>query len=215
MAKRGHRITLDRAFLAVTALFVLGGFMALGFLRNVSAENRAPLVMISSTGILVSLAGLMLLHVFWRRMRRWTWQRAMTSWHRSSLAGISPKFALPDSMLDGELRQLAVQVFSRIGYRIAARTDEGAYLTLINPDGKLELVACKQQPAPVELHHVYSLDLEMKRTKAVCGFFWAPVGFTSEAMDWVTHRPIVLADRLEIERFVDCAEAKGSRFLES
>ena len=117
-------------------------------------------------------------------------------------------------LLEDGLRHLAIQIYSQIGYRISKREAGDGYLQLINPDGRIELIACKQQLDLIELHHVYSLYLEMNFTKAVRGFFWAPAGFTSEALDWVVHRPIVLADKHEIGRLVDCAEAKGSRFLE-
>lgn len=215
MPKQGLRITLDKAFLAITALFVMGGFMALGFLQRISEENRALLVIIISTGIIVSVVCMMSIGIVRRRLRRWTWQRAMASWNRSSRTATPPKFSLPDPLAEPELRQLAIQMYSRMGYRIANRPNEGMYLTLINPDGKLELVACRHQPTLLELHHIYSLELEMKRLKAVCGFFWAPEGFANEAVDWVKHRSIVLADRFEIGRFVDCARAKGSHLLES
>jgi hypothetical protein len=214
MSKHGHRITLDKAFLAITALFVLGGFMALGFLQNQSQENRALLVIVSSTGMIASLACLGLLSVFWRRLRRWTWQRAMTRWDRISRAGSAPNFCLPESIQEDELRQLATRTFARMGYRIARRPNEGAYLTLINPDGRIELVAFRGQPVKVDLHHVYSLELEMRRTGALCGFFWAPAGFTEETMEWASRRSIVLADGPEIGRLVVCAQSKGSRFLQ-
>jgi hypothetical protein len=215
MAKRSPRLTLDRVLLAITALFVLGGFMALGFSQRVSEENRALLVIVSTSGIMVSLASLMLLSFYARRLRRWTWQRAITGWSRNSRAGVSPKFSLPADLEDGRLRQLAIQVFSRMGYRVALRPEESPYLTLINPEGRIELVACKGQAQPVELHHVNSLDLEMRRIKAARGFFWAPAGFTGECAEWAGRRSIVLADRLEIGRLVDCAHVKGSRFLEA
>jgi hypothetical protein len=215
MAKRGHRITLDRVLLAITALFVLGGFMALGFSQRLSGENRALLVIVSSSGIMVSLASLMLLGFYGRRMRRWTWERAITAWSRSSRAGVEPKFALPADLDEDKLRQLATRAFTRMGYRVAVRPVQGMYLPLINPEGSLELVACKGQPDPLELHHVNSLELEMKRTRAVRGFFWAPSGFTQECADWAGRRSIVLADRMEIGRLVDCAHTRGSRFLES
>jgi hypothetical protein len=214
MPKQGLRITLDRVFLAIIALFVLGGFMALGFLQKISQENRALLIIIISTAIIGLLACMMLATVFRRRIRKWTWQRAMASWNRNSRAGISPKFLLPDALVENELRQLATRMFGRMGYRIADRPEGAPYLTLINPDGRTELVACNQQPEPVELHQVYSLDLEMKRAKADYGFFWAPAGFSNEAVEWVKHRSITLADRLEIGRLVDCAQAKGSRLLD-
>jgi hypothetical protein len=101
-----------------------------------------------------------------------------------------------------------------MGYRIAHREGEAGYIQLINPDGRIELVACKKQPDLLELHHIYSLQLEMNRTKAVRGCFWAPAGFTSDAINWVAHKSITLADGHGIGRLVDCAHAKGSRFLE-
>lgn len=214
MAKRGHRTTLDRILLTVTALFVMGGFMALGFLKNVSQENRALIIMVSSLGMIICLAALMLVSAFWTRLRTWTWHRAMAGWHRKYQAGNTPKFVLPESLREDELRQLAVRTYSRIGYRQSARDQEGTYLHLLNPDGQIELVACKQQSDPIALHQVYPLELEMKRTKAVRAFFWAPAGFTEECIDWVTQRSIILADRIEIGRLVDWAQAKGSRLLE-
>ncbi len=214
MAKRGHRTTLDRILLAITALFVLGGFMALGFLEDESQENRALIVIVSSLGTLGGLTALMLIHVLWIRLRSWTWHRAMAGWHRRYQAGSAPKFILPDHLTESELRQLATRTYSRIGYRLSARENADMYLRLINPDGKIELVACRQQSEPIALHQVYPLELEMKRVKAVRGFFWGPSGFTDESMEWVVHRPIVLADRVEIGRLVDSAQTKGSRFLE-
>jgi hypothetical protein len=196
------------------ALLVLGGLIALGFLRNISAQDRALLVMGISLGIVVCFAGLMFLGAFRRWLRRRTWQRVMSVWNQRSMARNTPKFVMMDDISENELRVLAMRIYSRMGYRIPYREEEEGYLQLINPEGKIELIACKQQRDLIKLHHVYSLELEMKRTKAVRGFFWAPAGFTSEAIDWVVHRPIILTDRHEIGRLVDCAQANGSHFLE-
>jgi hypothetical protein len=146
MTKRGHRTTLDRILLAITALFVLAGFMALGFLKNVSQENRALIILITSFGMIGCLAALMLANVLWRLLRKWTWQRAMAGWHRRYQTGTTPKFVLPDQMPESELRKLAIQTYLRIGYRQSNREEQGIYLHLLNPDGRIELVACKQQP---------------------------------------------------------------------
>jgi hypothetical protein len=214
MPKHWRPITLDKAFLAITALFVLGGFMALGFLQKLPQENRALLVMVSSSGMLASLAWLGLLGVFRRRLRRWAWGRAMNQWDRASRAGSAPRFRLPESIQEDELRQLATRNFVRMGYHTTRRPNQGPCLSLINPDGRVELVAFRGQPARVDLHHLYSLELEMKRAGAVCGFFWAPAGFTEETMEGASRRSIRLADEAEIGRFIDCAQAKGSRLLE-
>lgn len=188
--------------------------MALGFLKIVSEENRALFVIVSSLGIMGGIAALAFISTFWRRLRMWTWQKAMASWDRGSRLQVSPKFAISEGLEEAELKRLAIQTYTRMGYRVASKEEKGAYLRLINPHRRIEVVAYKGQPGPIALHHVYSLELEMRRIKAVRGFFWAPAGFTSEAIDWVTHRPIVLADGLEIGRLVDCARSKGSRLLE-
>jgi hypothetical protein len=213
MPRLRHRAILDRTLLAITALFVLGALIALGFLRDLSKEDRALVIMVSSIGILGCFVGLMFVSSFWKRLRKRTWQRAMAAWKESSQGGNTPKFDITGHLSEDGLRQLAIQIYSRMGYRIPNREIK-EYLQLINPDGRIELIACKQRANQIELHHVYSLELEMKRTKAVRGFFWAPTGFTSEAIDWAVHRSIILADQIEIGRLVDCAQAKGSHFLE-
>ncbi len=214
MAKRGHRTTIDRILFAITALFVLGGLLALGFSKDHSGENRALLVLVSSIGILVGMLALVFVSTFWKRLRRWTWQRSMVSWERASWAGHTPNYVLADGVQENELRRLAIQTYSRMGYLISGEEKADLYLKLINPDGRVELIACQKPPEPVKLHQVYSLQLEMKRTKAVRAFFWSPCGFTSEAIQWAMPRQIVLADPLEIGRLVDCAGLKGSTVLE-
>jgi hypothetical protein len=214
MPRQRHRAILDGILLSITALFVLGGLVALGFLQNVSRENRALIIIISSVGIICCLVGLVFISAFWKWLRKRIWRRAIATWKESSQVQSTPKFDMTGYLSEDELRQLAIQIYSRMGYRIANRENVKEYLQLINPDGRIELISCKQQPDLIELHHVYSLELEMKRTKAARGFLWAPAGFTSEAIDWVAHRSIVLADQLEIGRLVDCARAKGSRLLE-
>jgi hypothetical protein len=214
MPRPRHRAILDRTLLAIIALFVLGGLIALGFLQDLSKENRALIVMTSSVGIIGCFVGLMFLSAFRKRLRKWIWLRAMSAWNENSQARNAPNYNKANHLSEAGLRHLAIQIYSQMGYRIANREDEEVYLQLINPDRRIELIACKQQPDLIELHHVHSLQLEMKRIKAVRGFFWAPTGFTSEAIQWVKHRPIVLADQNEIGRLVDCARAKGLRFLE-
>ncbi|HJR81507.1 MAG TPA: restriction endonuclease [Anaerolineales bacterium] len=213
MPKPGHRAILDGTLLVIMALLLLGGLIALGFLENVSKENRALIVMIISVGTIGCFGGLLFLSTFRRWWRRRIWLRAMSAWKESSQAALVPNFVLTNHLDEEDLKQLAVQIYIRLGYRIT-RGSDGLSLKLINPDGGIELVACKQQPDLIKLHHVYSLELEMKRVKAVRGFFWAPEGFTSDAREWAVHRSIVLADGPEIGRLVDCAHAQGSRFLE-
>ena len=214
MPKQGKRVKLDGALLALMSLLVLGALIALGFLRNLTKENRALIVMASSVGILGCFAAVILISAFRRRFRKRIWLRVMSAWNERSQATISPSFVMNNDISETELKQHAIQIYTRIGYRVAKREAEDVYIQLINPEGGIELIAFKQQPDLIELHHVYSLYLEMKRIKAVRGFFWAPAGFTREAINWAIHRPIVLADGHEIGRLVDCTRAEGSSFLE-
>jgi len=214
MSRQRLRVKFDGILIAIMALLVLGGLVALGFLRDISRENRALVVMAISLGLIGCFAGLLFLGAFRKWLRKRIWGRAMVRWNETSQAKNTPKFVMMDDISENELRVLAMRIYSRMGYRIPYREEEEGYLQLINPEGNIELIACKQQRDLIKLHHVYSLELEMKRTKAVRGFFWAPAGFTSEATDWVVHRPIILTDRHEIGRLVDCAYANGSHFLE-
>lgn len=213
MLKPGHRAILDGTLLAIMGLLLLGGLIALGFLENVSKENRALIVVIISVGMIGCFGALLFLGTFRRWWRRRIWLRAMSAWRESSQAALAPNFFLTTHVSEEELRRLAIQIYIRLGYRVT-RDSDGLSLKLINPDGAIELVACKRQSDLIKLHHVYSLELEMKRVKAVRGFFWAPEGFTSDAREWAVHRSIILADGPEIGRLVDCAHAQGSRFLE-
>lgn len=208
-----HRAILERTLLVITDLFMLGGFIALGLSKAISQENRALIITVSSIGVIGGLFGLMLVAGLRRLLRRWIWLRVMDVWRESSRHGNTPNYDMSDNLSEDELRALGIQIYSRIGYRIP-NCEGKDYLQLINPDGKIELLACKRQVSPIPLYHVYSLELEMKRTKAVQGFFWSPSGFSSESIDWAQHRNIILADKGEIGRLIQCARAKGSRLLE-
>lgn len=181
---------------------------------DLSKENRALIVISSSVVVIGCFAGLILISLFRKWLRKRIWLRTMSAWKESSRARHAPNYVMANHLSEDGLRHLAIQIYSRIGYRIINSKAEERYIQLIDPDGGIELVACKQQPDLLELHHVYSLQLEMNRTKAVRGCFWAPAGFTSEAIKWVEHKTITLADGHGIGRLVDCATAKGSRFLE-
>lgn len=214
MPKQKHQATLDKTLLAIAAVFLLVGIIALGFSQTLSSENRALIIIASSVGMLVCFAGLMSTNAFWKWLRKRIWRRAMSTWTESSHARNAPKFGLACQLSEGELRHLVIKIYSRMGYIIVNKDGGDDYIRLINPEGKIELVTCTQPPNPIEILNVYNLQIEMKKAKAVRGFFWSPGGFTSEVVHWARHKPIVLADKDEIGRLVDCAREKGSTLLE-
>lgn len=214
MPKKRHRAILEGTLLAIAAVFLLVGMIALGFLQTLSRENRALIVIITSVGVIVCFAGLMSVNAIWKWLRKRTWRRAMSAWMDNSQARKAPKFSLACQLPEGGLRHLAIQIYSQMGYIIINRDGEEDCIRLINPEGRIELVTCKQQPYRAQIPNLLNLHLEMKKADAVRGFYWSPGGFTDEAIHWVREKPIVLADQNEIGRLVDCAHDKGSSLLE-
>jgi len=213
MSKPRHRAILEGTLLAITIIFLVMGLGALGLWPDVPFETRAVIFIGSSLGLLACFTGLLYTGKFWKWLRRRTWRRVMAAWQEHSPPGDAGNYVSAGRLSEGGLKRLAIQIYSRMGYLVVDREDAD-YIQLINPHSQIELVACRQCPDLIELHYVHSLQLEMKRIKAVRGFFWAPAGFTGETLQWVAHRPICLADQQEIGRLVDCAYSQGSRLLE-
>lgn len=214
MPKKRHLAILDGTLLAILSLFMFEGIVTLGFLENVSKEDRALMILTSGVGIIACFTGFIYISSFKKWLRRKIWLKAMAFWEESYTASAIPNFDSAGLLSEVELKRLAIQVYSRMGYLVISPSNEDEHLKLINPEGKIELVVCKRTPNLIAIHHIHSLQLSLKLTKAVRGFFWAPSGFTRDAIQWAVHRPIVLADGNEIGRLVDCANAKGSWLLE-
>ncbi len=98
MPKRGYRLTPDAALLAIMALFLLGALIALGFLQNLSKENRALIVIFGSVGILGCFASLIFISAFRERFRRRDWLRAMSAGNESSRARHAPNYGMANHL---------------------------------------------------------------------------------------------------------------------
>jgi len=214
MPKPKRRALLENILFGLAAICLAVGISALGFLGDLSRENRALLILISSVGVVVSVIGLFGIHLFWKWLRRRTRERVLSAWQASIQSELPSNVDVAHYLSEGTLRILAMQLFGRIGYGVLNKEDDEGYVRLMNPDGHLELVACKQQADPLEIEHLHELDLELKRTKAVQGFFWAPGGFSEEATHWTKQQPIILADRYGIGHLIDCVLAHHSTLLE-
>ncbi|MBN1668747.1 MAG: hypothetical protein JW862_16755 [Anaerolineales bacterium] len=208
MSKLRSHITPEAVLLVLMALSMFAGLFALVFLKPSSAETRALVVIASSLLMIGGFASLMLVVKLKKRLRKQKWLSAVLSWSENSRAGVAPRFILPGNLSEQGLQQLAIRVFFQIGYRNFNVEGNSSYIRMVNPQGELELLACKQQSEVLDLHYVYSMQLEIKRVKAKRGFFLAPAGFTDETSHWVANRSIVLADRDGIRRLVDCARIR-------
>ena len=68
MPKRRHRFVPDQTLLAIIIIFLLEGLLALGFLKDLSKENRALIVIASSVGIFNGFAGSIFISLFSKRL---------------------------------------------------------------------------------------------------------------------------------------------------
>ncbi len=218
MQKLKVRTLLETTFLGIAALCLLAGVFALGFVENLSKENQARIIFSSSLGVLFCFIGLLAVQTFWRWLRKRIWRRSMTAWQAKSEQDLPPQFDMAHHLSAGGLRFLAIHTHARMGYHVINQDEDDEaedYLRLRNPDGGLELLAYAQQTGPVEIRAVYALSLAVKQENALCGYFWAPGGFSAETIHWARHKPIVLAGQHEIGHLVDCVRANGSALLES
>jgi hypothetical protein len=191
------------------------GIWTLGFLQDVSRKDRAFLILISSLGILLCFAGLVFVRFLWKWLYKRTSQKVLSTWQKSLKSGEAPQIDVAHYLSEGSLRILSMQLFGLIGYQILNRNDEKdeGYVRMVNLDGGLELVACRQQQVPIEIQPIYELHVELKRAGAAQGYFWASGGFTPEAIHWAKQKSIILVDRPGIGHLMDCVRIHRSRFL--
>lgn len=206
MPNSRHKYIFEQILIGFTAIFLVGGLLALGFLPNLSRENRALIIISTSIVALSSVFGLLVIGRVKKWLRLRLWRRAMAAWKKSSCEDETPEFDLALHLSDGGLMHLAVQIYSRMGYDVFEPEEDGdqhLWVRMVNPEGKIELVYCKQCPELLGVRQVTLMQKAMRRENAIKGFIWAPSGFSDQAIQWVKNRPIILADNHGIGRFVE------------
>ena len=206
--------------LIVTALIVLADLClaveiwALFFSGDLAREDRAHLIIITSVGLLACFTGLYSIHLYMQWQRRRTSQKVLSTWQENLDSGAPAKIDSARHLSEGALRILAMQLFTRIGYRILNRDEDEGYVRMMNPQGQLELVACRQQSAPLDIQPVYEFVMDLKHAGAVKGHYWAAGGFTAGAAEVASQRSILLADRDGIGIFIDSVHAHDPKLFE-
>ncbi len=192
----------------VAGVITLGPLAASGFYQQPLPEDRLILVVATIVTLVSGLAALVLLRIHLRIRRALAWRRALRHWSQNVRPGGTPTFSSAGQLLPRELERFAAQVYAQMGYQVthAGRLgDEGADVKLLNPEGQVELVQCKQWNRPVGEPDVRDLYGAMRHERAVKAFLWAPAGFTPAAVRWAKGKPLVLADNREIARLVESA----------
>lgn len=208
------RVLIEKLLLGLAIVSLLVGAWALVFPEEVTKENRALLITTGSLGLFTSLIGGVLAYFTLRFLRKRTSEKVLAAWEKSIAAGSPAQIDSAHQLSEGALRILAMQLFSRIGYKILNRDKDEGHVRMLNPKGELELVACKQQELPLGVEPILEFQKELKKDGAAKGHFWAASGFTIEAVEWAGQKAIQLADRQGIGQFIDSVLANHSRLIE-
>jgi hypothetical protein len=206
MSKHRFRFGPAELIFSLAALFFLGGLLALGFPQFYSTENRARILLISSLVLLSCFASLTFTRLYRKQKRARKLRQIITAWKAEKEAGAIHNPSLVGRLSQEDLDHLAARIYVHMGYRIYGphyTDDLGCKIKLINPKGQLELLYCTQEDDPLPLGEITRFHEAMIREKAVCGYIWAPGGFSSEAVYWTKRKPIILADSTEIYRLVE------------
>ena len=179
-----------------------------GYWESLSSDLQLAILIIGPISVMAMIG--IFVYLVWRRknQRNKAWHRAMTRRGQSRLENAIPNTQSARSFSPNHLEKFAAQVFKQMGYRVVhtgQSGDHGVDVHLINPNGQVELVQCKQWSKPVGEPEVRDLAGAMVHAHAVCGYIFAPGGFSQKAMNWAKGKNIILADDHEIGRLVESA----------
>jgi restriction endonuclease Mrr len=162
---------------------------------------------ILGTGILVLAVAMVIVFQQYRKQKRKeAWQKAVKAWNQNVKSGKVASFHTAEDLSPQALEKLAMQVYKQMGYQVnhtGQTGDHGVDVRLVDPNGKVELVQCKQWHKPVGEPEVRDLMGAIVHEKAAKGYIWAPNGFSASAKQWAKGKPILLMDNEEIGRLVE------------
>jgi hypothetical protein len=108
-----------------------------------------------------------------------------------------------------ELEELAADVFLRLGYKNVEHTgghasiDGGVDVWMLNNEGNVEIVQCKQIRNRVDKSELVYFVKIMRQQHATRGRYWAPSGFTQPALDYAALNNVVIYEEPHIRRIVE------------
>ena len=165
------------------------------------------LIMIT-IAVFAAIGMIIMLSIYIKRERASAWRHAMAGWQNNAQADAIAQRHSAIAMSDVELEQFAAQVYKKMGYRaqcVGETGDHGVDVMLINPKSQKEIVQCKQWNKQVGEPVIRDLFGAMMHEGAVCGWLWAPRGFSGPARAWAKGKPIELIDDEKIGQLVELA----------
>lgn len=110
----------------------------------------------------------------------------------------------PSDLSPIELEELAAATYNRLGYKNVkhtgrhSSTDGGVDVWMLNADGNVEIVQCKQLSQRIDRTELIKFAKTMRQQHAVKGHYWAPGLFTQPAIDYAQENDILLYENDEI-----------------
>ncbi len=206
MAKRKHRKIAASFLFGISVIAFVTTALTLGLLQGISQNVRAQMMLSTSLALFVCFAGLSFLAWDGKRVQIQTWRRAFAVWKERASQGVYLAKLVPIPLTPQALEKFTVSIFLKLGYRLirqdCSRSGQKIH-RMLNPEGQIELIQCIQRSTPVGLSEVCDLFERMCEAGARGCTLWAPGGFNRNAIFWAQGKPILLADRQEISRFVE------------
>jgi hypothetical protein len=109
------------------------------------------------------------------------------------------------SLPAGTLESIAMHAFTADGFRLAPSTSKKAdgLIRFLDKDEKVGLVQTWQGQQPLGMRELVAFYEIFRAEKAAWGEIWAPVGFSPEAVKWVSKKSITLVDAVAIQEVVE------------
>ncbi len=206
MARRRNK-SYDTGIEKALLLFALLIYTPLAaFWGSLTNELKWIFGILSVSAVIVAVAMFFVYKAYRKRKRQTAWRMALKTWNQNSKNGTAPQFNTASDLSPMALEKLALQVYKRMGCSASLTEtsgDHGVDVRLVNPNGQIELVQCKQWNRPVGEPEVRDLMGALVHEKGVKGYIWAPGGFSTAAKQWAKNKPILLMDNVAIGKLVE------------
>jgi hypothetical protein len=205
MANRKYRRIAVRFLFGISIVAFVATALALSLWRGIPQKYRSQMMLSSSLAFLLGFTGLSLMAWDRKRGNAKTWRHAMALWKERSRNRATIDTLIPLPLSPEALDRFVIQTYHRLGYRTLRQesTINGEIIHwMINPDGDIELIQFIQRDMPIGLREVCDLHERISESGAKECTLWAPGGFSQDAIFWTHGKPIVLADRQELNWWV-------------
>ncbi len=192
--KRG--VGVGELLFGVVIVLAIVGTVPIFLADEALGDSKPALIIATSLAFIGSFAAL---SVYGRaKKRRHVYRYGL----RKSLDDWLTSLAVPGSVPALQtVENIAAHLYRANGYRLGRGTP-GGRLHLSHPDGRLELIQCYVGEQPLGLREVVTFYEALRAEKAARGEIWSVSGFSAEAIQWASRKPISLLDAGAIDLVV-------------